>query len=70
MLVACKHKKKVTFRELIFISYSGLIRGAIAFALVLKLDDSLKEKKVIITTALILVIVTTLIFGSFMPLVQ
>jgi len=34
-LVLLRHKKRVTFKELCFISYSGLIRGAIAFGLVL-----------------------------------
>ena len=47
-----------------------MIRGAIAFGLVLKLDDNLDEKEVITTTALSLVIFTTLLFGSAMPLVQ
>jgi hypothetical protein len=53
----------------VFIAYSGLIRGAIAFGLVLKLDDTIVEKEVIITTSLTLVIVTTLLYGSLMPLV-
>lgn len=63
------HKKQVNFKELVFISYAGMIRGAIAFGLVLKIDDSIIEKDVIITTSLSLVIITTLLYGSTMPLV-
>jgi NhaP-type Na+/H+ or K+/H+ antiporter len=69
LLVLCRHKKKVTFKELVFISYAGMIRGAIAFGLVLKIDDSVKEKDVIITTSLALVVATTLIYGGAMPLI-
>ena len=52
-----------------------MIRGAIAFGLVLRLnDDDLIEdvniRTVITTTALCLVIGSTLIFGTMMPLVQ
>ena len=47
-----------------------MIRGAIAFGLVLKIDDSIVDKDVIITTSLSLVIITTLLYGSTMPLVQ
>ena len=35
------HKRQVSFKQLCFISYAGLIRGAIAFGLVLKLDSTL-----------------------------
>lgn len=45
-----------------------MIRGAIAFGLVLRLDKSLPNREVIITTSLCLVIVTTLMFGSMMPI--
>lgn len=33
----CRHKRQVSFRQVLFICYAGLIRGAIAFGLVLKL---------------------------------
>ena len=33
----CCRRKTISFRELIFISYAGMIRGAIAFALVLEI---------------------------------
>lgn len=35
------HKTQVTFKQILFMCYAGLIRGAIAFALVLQLDDHL-----------------------------
>lgn len=73
------HQRKVSFREINFISYAGMIRGAIAFGLVLRLIDyahdtenytlDLTKAQVITTTALSLVILTTIFFGSLMPLV-
>lgn len=33
----CCRRKTINFRELCFITYAGMIRGAIAFALVLKI---------------------------------
>lgn len=68
-LSICRHKQQVSFRQLVFIAYAGMIRGAIAFGLVLKIED-VPEKEVIVTTSLALVIITTLLYGSFMPLVQ
>jgi hypothetical protein len=53
--------------------YGGMIRGAIAFGLVLKLpsdDTKFKERGVIVTTTLSVVIITVLGFGSFMPIAQ
>jgi hypothetical protein len=35
LLTICGHKQQVTWRQLLFISYAGMIRGAIAFGLVL-----------------------------------
>jgi len=68
------HKPKVNFKQLLFICYAGLIRGAIAFGLVLKLDENLvpdkNSRNVITTTALTLVISTTIVFGGLMPIVQ
>ena len=64
----------MTFRQVLFISYAGMIRGAIAFGLVLKLNGDLVAddgtRSLIRTTALTLVVSTTVLFGSFMPLVQ
>ena len=67
------HKPKVSFKQLLFICYAGLIRGAIAFGLVLKLDKDLvaddDTRNVITTTALTLVVSTTIVFGGLMPFV-
>jgi len=57
----------------LFICYAGLIRGAIAFGLVLRLSNIITDHEkldIIETTALTLVVSTTLIFGSTMSLVQ
>jgi NhaP-type Na+/H+ or K+/H+ antiporter len=35
LLILCRHKSGITFRQVLFISYGGMIRGAIAFGLVL-----------------------------------
>lgn len=55
---------RITYRELIFIWFAGMIRGAIAFGLVLRIDDSMPNRDVIVTTCLSLVVVTTILFGS------
>ncbi len=68
-LVLCKHKAKVSFNEIIFIWFAGMIRGAIAFGLVLKIDES-DNRSVVVTTSLALVIFTTVVFGSLMPLIS
>ena len=73
MTAICKHKRKVSFRQLLFISYAGMIRGAIAFGLVLKLNKELVSESnlgVIKTTALTLVVGTTLLYGSTMSIFQ
>ena len=41
----CCKRKTINFRELCFISYAGMIRGAIAFALVLKLPVTTIDAK-------------------------
>ncbi len=67
------HVPKVSLKEQFFICYAGLIRGAIAFGLVLRLTDIIKDNnklQIIETTALTLVVSTTLIFGSTMSIVQ
>jgi NhaP-type Na+/H+ or K+/H+ antiporter len=68
----CSKKSNISLRELCFISYGGMIRGAIAFGLVLKIPDEevFKERGVIVTTTLALVIITTLFFGTFMAFTQ
>lgn len=62
------HKRELNFNEIIFLYCGGMIRGAIAFGLVLRLDHSLPNREVIITTSLSLVIFTTLLFGTLMPI--
>jgi hypothetical protein len=53
-----------------------MIRGAIAFGLSIRIEDKdngkviFKDRGLTVTTILGLVIVTTVIFGSFMPLVS
>ena len=55
-----------------------MIRGAIAYGLVLRIPSDVsidgtpvfKERGTMITTALSLVIVTTVVFGSIMPILQ
>ena len=60
-----------------FITYAGMIRGAVAFALVLKIPVentpechgvgclSKTNYELLVTTTLILVMTTTLVFGTF-----
>ena len=61
--------KKITWKELTFIWYAGLIRGAIAFGLVLRIDDSFVNRGVIVTSCLTLVVFTTVFFGSTVGIV-
>jgi NhaP-type Na+/H+ or K+/H+ antiporter len=60
----CKYKSGIRFKDLVFISYAGLIRGAVAFGLVLRIDHEIENRRVIITTALALVVFTTVFLGS------
>lgn len=61
----CKYNSGISFKQLIFIWYAGMIRGAIAFGLVLMIDPLVyKNRDVIVTTSLSLVIFTTVVFGS------
>lgn len=76
LVMLCSKTRDVTVKELLFITYGGMIRGAIAFGLVLKIPDKapgdpgyFNERGVIITTTLACVIFTTVGFGSFMPVV-
>lgn len=63
-----RHKREMSFREALYLYIGGMIRGAIAFGLVLRMDESLPNREVIITTSLCMVIVTTVVFGSSMPI--
>jgi len=76
----CCKRKTINFRELNFITYAGMIRGVIAFALVLNIpkegDEACESPEsdcispaiyeVMVSTTLILVMVTTVVFGTFM----
>ena len=50
-------------------SYAGMIRGAIALGLAIKAEHYFTEYGFVVTSVLALVIISTLLFGSFMPLV-
>lgn len=64
-LLSCCYDAKISLKELIFIWYAGMIRGAIAFGLVLRIDgNTFKNRDVIVTTSLSLVVFTTVVFGS------
>ena len=60
----CRYKSGITLKELVFISYAGYIRGAVAFGLVLKGDESVPSRAVIVPTALSLVVFSTVVMGS------
>ena len=68
--LCCGYKHGISIKELIFIWYAGMIRGAIAFGLVLRIDKSFKNRDVIVTTSLALVVFTTVVFGSTVTLLQ
>lgn len=57
-------------RDLFFIAYAGMIRGAVAFGLVLRIDGSLPNRSVIVTSSLVLVVVSTIFMGSTVSTVQ
>jgi len=74
MFECCKgdQKNKLSFKELSFLTYAALIRGAIAFGLTEKLeesDDKFPKKKVIVSSVLYLVLTSTFIFGGFTAIV-
>lgn len=60
----CGYDAKIPLKKQIFIWYAGMIRGAIAFGLVLRIDKEYVNRGVIVTTSLMLVIFTTVVFGS------
>ena len=47
-----------------------MIRGAVAFGLVLRIDQTIENRSVIVTTALALVVFTTIVMGSTVATVQ
>jgi len=84
LFACCPGKKfnKLTFRQLSFLAYAALIRGSIAFGLVLRIpvdknelnfdndEDARRGLEVITSTCASLVVITTCIFGGFTPMVQ
>jgi hypothetical protein len=64
------YKSGIVMKDLIFISYAGIIRGAVAFGLVLRIDDSVEHRSVIVTTSLALVCFTTIFLGSTVATMQ
>ena len=62
-------KQSLKFKECVFLSYAGMIRGAIALGLAIKAHDFFSEYDFVVASVLALVIASTLLFGSFMPLV-
>jgi NhaP-type Na+/H+ or K+/H+ antiporter len=64
-------ENKLSFKEIVFLAYAAMIRGAIAFGLVENLDEHIfHQKKVIVSSTMVLVISSTVIFGGFTPMVQ
>lgn len=68
-IFACvkKFKISINFKQMLIIWFSGLIRGAIAFALSLKINEHIAvHKSVLVSITLIIVLTTTIILGGLM----
>ena len=74
LLKCCRYEKDhptpVTCKELFFIWYAGLIRGAIVFGLICRMSSDFVNKDVIVTTCLAIIIGSTIVFGSTVGLVS
>lgn len=64
------YKSGIRLKDLVFISYAGMIRGSVAFGLVLRVDPTVVNRSVIVTTSLFLVNLTTIVLGSTVATVQ
>ena len=64
------YQSGISWKQVFFIGYAGLIRGAIAFGLVLRVDHSVTHRSVIVTTCLTPVVFTTVFLGATVGLVQ
>ena len=53
-----------------FIAYAGVIRGAVAFGLVLRIENDVEHRSVIVTTSLAIVCFTTVFLGSTVATMQ
>ena len=69
LLRLCGYQSGISFKQVFFIGYAGLIRGAIAFGLVLRINHSVGQRSVIVTTCLTLVVFTTVFFGATVGMV-
>ena len=69
LFVLCRSEKTLKFKECILLSYAGMIRGAIALGLAIKAEHYFSQYEFVVASVLALVILSTLLFGSFMPLV-
>lgn len=81
----CFKSRTINARELVFIGWGGMIRGAIAFALVMRIPKqgehsctaenpttecyTSQNYDLMVTTTFALVVFTTLVFGTFMALI-
>lgn len=70
-LFGYERENPLSLKELIFVWYAGMIRGAIAFGLVLRITpaDSI-NRDCIVTTCLSVVVITTVFFGSTVGLIS
>ena len=69
VFVVLGSERSLKFKECVFLSYVGMIRGAIALGLAIKAEHFFSEYGFVVTSVLALVISSTLLFGSFMPLI-
>ena len=71
MVKKFKKNWNVSFYELLIITVAGIIRGSVAFALILTLDKKDKANQKAISTiqssVLLMVFITTLSLGAVMP---
>jgi NhaP-type Na+/H+ or K+/H+ antiporter len=54
----------LNIKDVIYLFYSGLMRGSIAFGLVLRISEDFPDRDIILTTCLAMIVITTIIFGS------
>ena len=66
----CKYNSGIRTSEVFFMGFAGIIRGAVAFGLVLRIDVSVPNRGLIITTALTIVVFTTIFFGFFVGFIS
>ena len=65
-----KKKWKIANKDLAVVSFAGMIRGSVAFALILTIqpnETNENEVSVIKSTTLALVCMTTVVLGALMP---